>query len=95
MTIAAPVLAAPGTVAFVNGTGVPLSNVQIRPLGKAWSPLAPGLSAGARTTANLTDDGCAYDVQGDLAGSGTVTATLTGTLAAGASASFRIKTTIK
>jgi hypothetical protein len=60
--------AAPATVAFVNGTGSALRNVQVRQLGKAWEPLAPGLSPGARTSATLSGDECAFDVRADSSG---------------------------
>ena len=63
--LAARAIAAPGPIAFVNGTAAPLSNLQVRATGKGWQPLASGLSPGARITVELTGDDCAYDVRGD------------------------------
>jgi len=72
LALAVPAAAGPGSIAFINGTGTTLSNLQVRPVGKAWKPLADGLSPGARTTANLAGEDCAYDVRGNAAGTGAV-----------------------
>lgn len=64
-TLSATASAAP--VAVVNGTGARLSSLEIRPVGKGWAPLSPGLSPGARTITEIADE-CAFDVRGQVAG---------------------------
>lgn len=60
-------------VTIVNQTGAAVTGLAARPSGGgSWAPLAGGLSHGARTAANVTGDGCAYDVRGSLAGGGEV-----------------------
>jgi hypothetical protein len=72
LTVSASAVAAPSSIEVVNGTGAPLSNLEIRPVGKGWSAMTPGLSPGARTMADLAGDDCAFDVRGTVAGGVTV-----------------------
>jgi hypothetical protein len=72
LALAAPASAGPGSITFINGTGAPLSNLQVRKTGKAWQPLTSGLSPGARTTADLAGEDCAYDVRGNAGAVGAV-----------------------
>ena len=72
LAVPASAVAASNSIAVVNGTGAPLSNLEIRPVGKDWSAMAPGLSPGARTMADLAGNDCAFDVRGSVAGGGTV-----------------------
>lgn len=73
LALAGPAEAAAAPVAVANGTGAPLSNLEMRPVGKGWTSLAPGLSPGARIVANTAGDECAYDIRAGVAGGGSVT----------------------
>ena len=69
----APALADAGNFTLVNGTSAGMTSVQIRRFGTSdWRPLAAAPGAGARAPIQFKDTDCAFDLQAELAGAGSV-----------------------
>jgi len=65
----APALAGAGNFTVVNATGADFTALSIRRFGTgAWQPLSAAPRAGAKGSVTFTDNDCAFDIQGTLAG---------------------------
>jgi len=65
----APAIAGAANFTIVNATGRDITALSIRRFGTtAWQPLGAAPRAGARGSVQFTDDDCAFDIQGTLAG---------------------------
>ena len=64
-----PAMAGAGDFTVVNATGADITALSIRRFGtSSWQPLPATPRAGARGSVNFTDNDCAFDIQGTLAG---------------------------
>lgn len=69
-----PALAGASDFALVNQTGSALNSVQIRRTTTSdWKPLGAAPSPGARQAVKFSDPDCAFDIQANVQGAGTVT----------------------
>ena len=67
-----PATAGAGNFTVVNATGHNITALSIRRFGtSSWQPLGAAPAAGARGAVSFTDDDCAFDIQGKLAGGAT------------------------
>ncbi|MEO5611641.1 MAG: hypothetical protein ABIT68_02585 [Sphingomicrobium sp.] len=65
----ASALAGAANFTVVNATGRDIISLSIRRFGTtAWQPLGAAPRAGARGSIQFSDDDCAFDIQGSLAG---------------------------
>lgn len=65
----APAVAGAGNFTVVNATGADITALSIRRFGTgAWQPLAATPRAGAKGSVSFSDNDCAFDIQGKLAG---------------------------
>ena len=72
--IASPALAGASGFMLVNGTGGALAQLSIRRSGtQEWKALGAAPSAGARMDVKFSDPDCAFDIQANVPGAGTVT----------------------
>ena len=69
----APAIGAAGNFVLVNQSGGNMSGLSIRRTGtQAWQPLGVMPAAGARGPVQFSDPDCAFDIQANVAGVGTV-----------------------
>ena len=67
--VPAPAFAGAANFTVVNATGLDITALSIRRFGTtAWKPLNAAPRAGARGSVQFSDDDCAFDIQGTLAG---------------------------
>lgn len=72
--IAAPVMAAPATLAFVNATGSDIVAMEGRKTGSApWGAVPYAARSGASGSATFDDEDCAWDLRVTLEAGGTIT----------------------
>lgn len=72
LTIAAPVAAAPATVALVNATGSDISAMDARRSGTtSWSAVPFSARSGESGAATFDTEDCAWDLRITVAGGGT------------------------
>lgn len=74
LIVAAPLAAAPTTVALVNATGSDITAMEARKTGTSgWSALAYSARAGASGAASFDVEDCAWDLRVKLDGGQTLT----------------------
>lgn len=65
--------AGPNGFSIVNNTGMNMTGLTIRRYGtKDWNDLGAAPAPGSRTSVGFTDPDCAFDIQANLQGAGTV-----------------------
>lgn len=74
LAAAAPSMAAPATLAFVNGTGTDIAAMEARRTGSAgWAAVPYSARSGTSASASFDVEDCAWDLKVTLAGGRTLT----------------------